>query len=254
MKSLIHTVKSMSVKAKNAGNHLSFLDHTFREPGCQKLIEQMNNISLESLGITGQDDPYHFKENLNRITIEGSDDYRLVLFFIKKGQKMPLHDHPNMCVFFRMLFGKLNYRSYDKVDEKFRYNKFSLDEYMELLETKKRVKAKIVNNTVLHGPQFLMVRPSRNNLHQFIAEENTCFFDICLPNYTSDSLRRITYFNDVGEVPALQEGEIFKPVVTEIEYDTTPPRLPNNFTINEVSYRGELKEDETMVRRGNILC
>ena len=50
---------------------------------------------------------------------------------------MPLHDHPNMCVFFRMLFGKLNYQTYDKVDDKFKYNDFSTNEYQELLESSK---------------------------------------------------------------------------------------------------------------------
>ena len=45
-----------------------------------------------------------------------------------------------------------------------------------------------------------MVRPSRNNMHEFVAEENTCFFDICLPNYTADSLRRITYFKEMEGV------------------------------------------------------
>jgi len=58
---------------------------------------------------------------------------------------MPLHDHPNMCVFFRMLFGRLNFRSYDKIDEKYRYNQFSLDEYQELLESKKLIGAKLAN-------------------------------------------------------------------------------------------------------------
>ena len=117
---------------------------------------------------------------------------------------MPLHDHPNMCVFFRMMFGRLNYRSYDKIDEKFRYNQFSLDEYQELLESKKRIGAKLVNQTVLSGPQFMMVRPSKNNLHEFVAEENTCFFDICLPNYTADSLRRITYFKEITGASAAE--------------------------------------------------
>jgi quercetin dioxygenase-like cupin family protein len=77
--------------------------------------------------------------------VETSEDYRLVLFFLKKGTKMPLHDHPNMCVFFRMLFGRLNFRSYDKIDEKYRYNQFSLDEYQELLESKKLIGAKLAN-------------------------------------------------------------------------------------------------------------
>jgi hypothetical protein len=45
----------------------------------------------------------------------------------------------------------------------------------------------------------MMVRPSHGNVHEFVAEENTCFFDICLPNYTADSLRRITYFKEISE-------------------------------------------------------
>jgi quercetin dioxygenase-like cupin family protein len=89
----------------------------------------MNNLSVNELGVQGPEDPYHFQKKLNRITIDGCDDYRLVLFFIKKGARMPLHDHPNMCVFFRMMFGKLNYKSYDKIDEKFKYNQFSINEY-----------------------------------------------------------------------------------------------------------------------------
>lgn len=67
-------------------------------------------------------------------------------------------------------------------------------------------------------------------MHEFVAEENTCFFDICLPNYTADSLRRITYFKEIGEIK--NDG------LLELEYYTTPPKLPVNFEVNEISYRG----------------
>ena len=256
MKSLIETVKRMSVKSKVNGNAINFLDNTHVDPGCQLIREKMNTISLDQLGVKGPDDPYHFQQRLNRITIEGSDDYRLVLFFIKKGTRMPLHDHPNMCVFFRMMFGKLNYRGYDKLDEKFRYNKFSLDEYHELLDQKKRIAAKVSMRAMLHGPQFMMVRPSTNNLHEFIAEENTCFFDICLPNYTSDSLRRITYFKEVDaavsevdklgiDPTTLADSTLSRSGTLEglrfLEYDSTPPRLPVDFQVADLPYIGEMK-------------
>jgi hypothetical protein len=55
---------------------------------------------------------------------------------------MPLHDHPNMSVFFRLVFGELRYNGYDKLDEKFKYNEFSSDEYAELLANKTAIKAK----------------------------------------------------------------------------------------------------------------
>lgn len=210
------------------------------------------------MGIEGPEDPYHFEKGLNRITIQGSEDYRLVLFFIKKGTRMPLHDHPNMCVFFRMMFGRLNYRSYDKVDEKFRYNKFSMDEYTELLEQKKLIGVKKATETVLSGPQFMMVRPSRNNLHEFVAEENTCFFDICLPNYTADSMRRITYYKEVAAaetglsalgVPthSIADGTESMSSIVDAEglkfiaFDSTPPNLPVDFQIADKAYRGEMK-------------
>jgi quercetin dioxygenase-like cupin family protein len=92
---------------------------------CQKIIAQMNSINLEEVGVRGTssaEDDYHFQANLNKVTIEGNEDYRLVMFFIKKGQEMPLHDHPNMSVYFKLMFGKLSYNSYDKIDPKYQYN------------------------------------------------------------------------------------------------------------------------------------
>jgi quercetin dioxygenase-like cupin family protein len=110
------------------------------DPMSQKIMEAMNSVDISKLGIHGKNsesEKYYFQKDLNRVTIEGNEDYRLVLFFIKKGMEMPLHDHPNMSVYFKLLFGKLNYTSYDKIDDKFKYNQFSNDEYEELLETKK---------------------------------------------------------------------------------------------------------------------
>lgn len=126
-------------------------------------------------------------------------NYRLVLFFIKKGTRMPLHDHPNMCVFFRLVYGKLNYFGYDKLDEKYKYNRFADDEYHEIIETKKTVLAKKTKPMTINEGQLLYVRPDVTNMHTFVAEEDSCFFDICLPNYTSVAhTRRITYFKEPG--------------------------------------------------------
>src|SRR5438477_47655 len=107
MKALIESVKKMSLRYKQAPHTISFLDNACEDPRFQRMIKQMNGLSLNQLGINGSDDPYHFEKDLNKIIIEGTEDYRLVLFFIKKGTKMPIHDHPNMCVFFRLMFGRL---------------------------------------------------------------------------------------------------------------------------------------------------
>lgn len=131
------------------------------------MFNHMREITPEQMGVLGPNDPYHFQEKLNRITISGNEDYRLVLFFIKKGTKMPLHDHPNMSVFFRLMFGKLKYVSFDKLDTKFKYNEFAGDEYAEMLENKRVIKARKTRQFILKGSQDLIVRPSVGNMHTF---------------------------------------------------------------------------------------
>jgi hypothetical protein len=183
--------------------------------------------------------PYHFQGGLNRVTIDTSadTDYRLVLFFIKKGTVMPLHDHPNMSVFFRLVFGNLKYHSYDKIDEKYKYNDFSEDEYLELLDNKARIEAKKSKAMNLKTDDLLFVRPSTNNMHEFVAQENSCFFDICLPNYTpANSSRRITYFKEVLQ----DKTQVMKSGLTELEYYTTPPVMPVDMKVEELDYRGSL--------------
>ena len=177
------------------------------------------------------------------MTIDGldSEDYRLVLFFIKKGTRMPLHDHPNMSVFFRLVFGSLNYRAYDKIEEKYKYNNFADAEYYEILDSKTRIKAKKSRQMNLRTDDLLFVRPSTNNMHEFVAEENSCFFDICLPNYTPQShLRRITYFKEVGEL-CDSPAHVMRGGLTELEYYTTPPVMPTGMELTELDYRGELQ-------------
>ena len=90
----------------------------------------------------------------------------------------------------------------------------------------------------INAGDLLYVRPSTNNMHQFVAKENSCFFDICLPNYSPEGhTRKVTYFKETGtNVANSTHGGL-----TELEYYTTPEiAMPDNFEINEINYRGSL--------------
>ena len=63
MRGLVNQVKSMSVKARHATNHIDFLDNSLKDMTCQKIIQTMDTIPLKDLGIMGTDhasDQYHF--------------------------------------------------------------------------------------------------------------------------------------------------------------------------------------------------
>lgn len=245
MRSLINSVKDASLQCTKASCNRTFLNQTVSDPTCQRIASHMMHMTPEMLGVDGPNDPYHFEGNLNRVTITGenAEDYRLVLFFIKKGTRMPLHDHPNMSVFFRLLFGELTYTGFDKAECKFKYNDFSADEYSELLETKASIKARKTRPMTLRKDALMYVRPSANNMHEFVAEENSCFFDICLPNYTSDShARKITYFKENADLVTDGAHCKINPMLsrhTELIFDTTPPVMPVDFKVHDLAYRGD---------------
>jgi cysteamine dioxygenase len=159
-----------------------------------------------------------------------------VLFFIKKGIRMPIHDHPNMAVFFKLMFGNLSYRSFDKVEDKYKYNMFSNDEYEEMLAKKRTIQAKRSRKMNIKEGDVLVVRPSASNMHQFVATEDSCFFDICLPNYTPvDASRRITFFEEEHEDPmALQGG------LTDLVWNASPPVMPIGFEVTDAEFRGDI--------------
>ena len=66
-----------------------------------------------------------------------------------------------------------------------------------------------------------------------------------MPNYTADSMRRITYFNEVAEDMSGANKDPSKPQrgSSIIEYHTTPPVMPVGFDIAELHFRGEMKEE-----------
>lgn len=83
-------------------------------------------------------------------------------------------------------------------------------------------------------------------MHKFVAEEDSCFFDICLPNYTSDSQRKITYFNEIAETVQCESHGTGEKCDTVLEYYTTPPVMPVGFDIAELDYRGSMQEGRLM--------
>jgi len=77
-----------------------------------------------------------------------------------------------------------------------------------------------------------------------VAEEDSCFFDIMLPNYTNNSDRKITYFNEITD--ELDQEKNKQKADTILEYYTTLPFLPVGMDIAEMDYRGEISESSKL--------
>eukprot|EP00345_Euplotes_harpa_P007303 CAMPEP_0168329478 /NCGR_PEP_ID=MMETSP0213-20121227/7135_1 /TAXON_ID=151035 /ORGANISM="Euplotes harpa, Strain FSP1.4" /LENGTH=138 /DNA_ID=CAMNT_0008332817 /DNA_START=67 /DNA_END=483 /DNA_ORIENTATION=+ len=133
------TLKKCHKKYLTASNPVTFLNRLPYSGTYQKLVEQLNDLTLDDLGIEGNNDPYYFRPEEGHdenkrfgITVShivDNEDYSVILLFMKKGEKIPLHDHEEMSVLTRVLTGKVKYRALDKVEPEL-YSKDPLSVFM----------------------------------------------------------------------------------------------------------------------------
>jgi len=146
----------------------------------QSLMEKVNSLKLNDLGIDGEEDPYFFRQdtdyldrnypNISATHIVENENYAVLMFFLKKGASMPLHDHMDMCVYTRVLTGSLKYRALDKVHHG-DYNTDPLSTFMYYRD-KIHCEAVVKADEVLKKGDNKITLPFDKNIHSFTALEN----------------------------------------------------------------------------------
>jgi len=109
------------------------------------------------------------------------------IFIIPPGARIPLHDHPDMCVVSRVLYGKMQV--------------ISLDWEHKNKGTGRIVggEARVVKNRTITAPQIQVLYPNVANIHEFRAsnepgDHGVAILDIITPNYCEESERPCTYY------------------------------------------------------------
>jgi cysteamine dioxygenase len=110
----------------------------------------------------------------------------ICLFTLSAGSRLPLHDHPDMHVFGRLLLGRLRVTSYDLVPEP------EANEANEQWPREVMLEGDVLFET---APVTFSLGPDRGNPHDLLALEDCAFFDVLFPPYDSAAGRHCTYFN-----------------------------------------------------------
>lgn len=109
------------------------------------------------------------------------------IFLLRAGAWIPLHDHPGMNVFGRLLFGRMRVTSFD------------------LLHPARgqdgAAPARCRGDKIM-GPEPVTygLGPEEGNLHELQAIEHCAFFDILSPPYDPHSGRDCTYYRLEGDL------------------------------------------------------
>ncbi|KAJ0403737.1 hypothetical protein P43SY_003042 [Pythium insidiosum] len=168
------------------------------------------------------------------------------IFILPPGSSIPLHDHPEMSVISRVLYGRLHVKSFDLADSKEARHSFDLADSKEarhvrsLLERadptascEPRHVARLFQDEVVTAPHTTDLLPDRGNLHEFVADDQVgcAIFDILTPPYESDDGRDCTYYRVVGEPVTADNGkqyvelEEFEPQHFEVVSEPRPGTL-----------------------------
>lgn len=114
-----------------------------------------------------------------------SRDMTVAVFFLRAGTSLPLHDHPGMHVFGRLLFGQMRVLNFDPVPGSPPPVGGPEGSFLATL----RDDAVLGPHAVTYG-----LGPNEGNYHELHALEDTAFFDVLSPPYDEYAGRDCNYF------------------------------------------------------------
>ncbi|CAJ1930741.1 unnamed protein product [Cylindrotheca closterium] len=179
------------------------------------------------------------------------DQYSIGIFVFAPYGRIPLHDHPDMCVLSRVLYGDLERRSLDlaRLDEdvmdhsksgrrNWMSNFFGRENNTTQQALPKGTKRAFKNHVDhLKAPQVTALFPYEGNLHEFVAGPNgAAVLDVLLPPYDNTQNRDCTFY----EIRETDPGR--KPSGKEPCY-VVPTGQPEDFHCISGRY-GDLGEDD----------
>ncbi|KAM2487580.1 hypothetical protein ACFX1W_039490 [Malus domestica] len=159
------------------------------------------------------------------------DSFTMCIFCFPTSSVIPLHDHPGMTVFSKVLYGSLHMRSYDWVEPA---QEIKGPNYFPV-----RL-AKLAVDKVLTAPcgTSVLYPRSGGNLHNFTAVTPCAVLDILTPPYREDAGRKCTYYRDYPYTAFATENGIKLKDGREEEYAWLAETEPHNLYMRSGNYTG----------------
>lgn len=157
------------------------------------LRKKLDAVSAADLGVDPSD-VTQMRADVCYQEVYSGPSMTMCVFLLRAGGVIPLHDHPGMHVFGRLLFGRMRSISLDVEEQN--------DEVHPPPGPPGACWARIHSDVTLGPkPTTYGLGPEEGNLHTLHALEDSAFFDVLTPPYDWQAGRDCTYFGRVGADP-----------------------------------------------------
>ncbi|KAI5659626.1 hypothetical protein M9H77_28419 [Catharanthus roseus] len=170
----------------------------------QKLCHILDAMMPEDVGLSGDLQFFKPRQVIERnarvtyATIYKCDNFSLCILFLPASTVIPLHNHPGMTVFSKLLLGTMHIKSYDWVDP--------VDSNDQTLTPKMRL-ARMKANDIFRAPcnTSVLYPTSGGNIHEFRAITPCAVLDVLGPPYSKEDGRDCSYYKDTPYKTLLKE-------------------------------------------------
>ncbi|XP_065636440.1 plant cysteine oxidase 2 [Quercus suber] len=212
------------------------LQQLFDSPFLTIFYNATDNMKPEDVGLSSEL-PFFKPTNMVKgnprvtyTTIYKCDNFSLCLFFLPATGVIPLHNHPGMTVFSKLLLGTMHIKSYDLVDP------INLDGSVPSSQLRL---AKLKADRVFEAPcdTSVLYPTTGGNIHAFTAITPCAVLDVIGPPYSKEDGRDCSYYKDHpytasnGEAALTTEDSDSYGWLEEIE-------MPENSQMDGIEYLG----------------
>ncbi|XP_030517668.2 plant cysteine oxidase 1-like [Rhodamnia argentea] len=168
-------------------------------------------------------------------TIYKCDNFSLCMFFLPSAGVIPLHNHPGMTVFSKLLLGSMHIKSYDWVDPHHLSNGSTT--------TSSKLKlAKVKADGVFTAPcnSSVLYPTTGGNIHAFTAITPCVILDVLGPPYSQEDDRDCSYYRDTpSSTNAALNGDMIRTKEDGERYGWLEEiDMPENSQMDSIEYLG----------------
>ncbi|XP_044482239.1 plant cysteine oxidase 2-like [Mangifera indica] len=211
-----------------------------------KLCKILDNMKPEDVGLSNRlqkifnaQDAVKVKGSpiVTSTTVYKCSNFSLCLFFLPATAVIPLHNHPEMTVFSKLLLGTMHIKSYDLVDP--------VPSHDSMQHSQRRL-ARLVADKDFTSPcdTSVLYPTTGGNIHEFTAITTCAVLDVLGPPYSKEDGRDGSHYKEVPFCAVSNGENSVKEEEGECYVWLEETEVPENSHMDEIEYLGPQIDDK----------